>query len=146
MAESLRKMAKLNPDAPRSRPRSLNGHREGTLEDTAKSPWTRPASRRVSSGSARNAANQPKYEFLVPKEQVASGGDKPWSKVSDHVWITGNTYVIKSKNTDGIFVLDPVGQEACRATGEAHEGREAWQSNSWRSATPITTTSTASTC
>ncbi|HEV3439402.1 MAG TPA: MBL fold metallo-hydrolase, partial [Gemmata sp.] len=31
----------------------------------------------------------PKYDFLVPKEQIASAGDKPWAKVSDHLWITG---------------------------------------------------------
>ena len=41
---------------------------------------------------------------------VASGGDKPWAKVADRLWITGNTYVLQSKTGDGIFVLDPWGQ------------------------------------
>jgi glyoxylase-like metal-dependent hydrolase (beta-lactamase superfamily II) len=53
--------------------------------------------------------NPPKYDFLVPKEQVGSSGDKPWAKLSDSLWITGNTYVLKSKD-GGVMVLDPWGQ------------------------------------
>jgi glyoxylase-like metal-dependent hydrolase (beta-lactamase superfamily II) len=41
---------------------------------------------------------------------VGSGGDKPWAKVSDSLWITGNTYVLKSKDSGGVLVLDPWGQ------------------------------------
>ncbi len=29
--------------------------------------------------------DEPKYEFLVPKEQIASGGDKPWARIADHL-------------------------------------------------------------
>ncbi len=55
--------------------------------------------------------NVPKYEFLVEPQQVASGGDKPWSKVGPRLWITGNTYVLASR--DGpCFVLDPWGQRS----------------------------------
>lgn len=56
--------------------------------------------------------DEPRYDFLVPKEQVASAGDKPWAKVADRLWITGNTYVLQSKTGDGIFVLDPWGQRS----------------------------------
>jgi len=49
----------------------------------------------------------PIYPFLVPKEQVASGGDKPWSKVSEHLFITGNTYVLVSKGDKAFLVIDP---------------------------------------
>ncbi|MCU0704240.1 MAG: MBL fold metallo-hydrolase [Fimbriiglobus sp.] len=49
----------------------------------------------------------PAYDFLVPKEQVGSNGSKPWSKVSDSLWITGNTYVLKSKDDGALMVLDP---------------------------------------
>jgi len=56
--------------------------------------------------------NPPNYEFLVPKEQIASGGDKPWSHVSEHIWLTGNTYVITSKTDKACFVLDPWGQRS----------------------------------
>ncbi len=50
------------------------------------------------------------YDFLVPKEQVASGGDKPWSRVSPSLWLTGNTYVLKSKEANACLVVDPWGQ------------------------------------
>lgn len=50
------------------------------------------------------------YDFLVPKEQIASGGDKPWSRVSPHLWLTGNTYVLSSKEANACLVVDPWGQ------------------------------------
>ncbi|MBX3401604.1 MAG: MBL fold metallo-hydrolase [Gemmataceae bacterium] len=52
------------------------------------------------------------YDFLVPKEQVGSGGDKPWSRVSPHLWLTGNTYVLTSKEANACLVVDPWGQRA----------------------------------
>ncbi len=52
------------------------------------------------------------YDFLVPKEQIASGGDKPWSRVSPSLWLTGNTYVLKSKEANACLVVDPWGQRA----------------------------------
>ena len=52
------------------------------------------------------------YDFLVPKEQVGSGGDKPWSRVSPSLWLTGNTYVLKSKEANACLVVDPWGQRA----------------------------------
>ncbi len=56
--------------------------------------------------------NSPDYDFLVNKEQIASGGDKPWSKISPSLWITGNTYVLKSNTSGGLLVLDPWGQKS----------------------------------
>jgi glyoxylase-like metal-dependent hydrolase (beta-lactamase superfamily II) len=56
--------------------------------------------------------NSPDYDFLVNKEQIASGGDKPWSKISPSLWLTGNTYVLKSNVSGGCLVLDPWGQKS----------------------------------
>ncbi|MBN9522402.1 MBL fold metallo-hydrolase [bacterium] len=56
---------------------------------------------------SKREGNPPQYPFLVPKEQIGSGGDKPWAKVSDHLWITGNTYVLKARDGAGCLVLDP---------------------------------------
>jgi glyoxylase-like metal-dependent hydrolase (beta-lactamase superfamily II) len=56
--------------------------------------------------------NPPKYDFLVPREQVGSAGDKPWARVSDHLWLTGNTYVLVSKQNNSCLVLDPWGQRS----------------------------------
>ncbi len=47
----------------------------------------------------------PEYRFLA-KEQATSNGSKPWTRVSDHLWITGNTYVLKSKD-GACLMLDP---------------------------------------
>lgn len=55
--------------------------------------------------------NPPQYDFLVPKAHVASIGDKPWEKVSDHLWITGNTYVLAAKGKKACLVLDPFGKK-----------------------------------
>jgi glyoxylase-like metal-dependent hydrolase (beta-lactamase superfamily II) len=47
----------------------------------------------------------PQYAFLA-KEQATSNGSKPWTRVSEHLWLTGNTYVLTSK--DGVcLVVDP---------------------------------------
>lgn len=49
--------------------------------------------------------NAPEYRFLA-KEQAQSNGSKPWTKVSDHLWITGNTYVLVSKD-NACLMFDP---------------------------------------
>ncbi|NBO92652.1 MAG: MBL fold metallo-hydrolase [Planctomycetia bacterium] len=47
----------------------------------------------------------PRYAFLA-REQAGSNGSKPWSKISPNLWLTGNTYVLASK--DGpVLVVDP---------------------------------------
>src|SRR5207244_3236583 len=49
--------------------------------------------------------NAPQYRFLA-KEQAQSNGSKPWTKVSDHIWLTGNTYVLVSKD-NACLMVDP---------------------------------------
>lgn len=49
--------------------------------------------------------NPPQYAFLA-KEQATSNGSKPWTKVSDHLWLTGNTYVLVSKD-NACLLVDP---------------------------------------
>ncbi len=58
--------------------------------------------------------NPPQYDFLVPKEQVGSNGSQPWAKVSPHLWITGNTYVLASKDNAACLVLDPWGDRSVK--------------------------------
>jgi glyoxylase-like metal-dependent hydrolase (beta-lactamase superfamily II) len=49
----------------------------------------------------------PKYAFLA-KEQAESNGSKPWSRISDHLFLTGNTYVLISKAEGApLLVVDP---------------------------------------
>ena len=49
--------------------------------------------------------NQPNYAFLS-REQAESGGAKPWSRLSENLWNTGNTFVLRSKS-GGFLVVDP---------------------------------------
>jgi glyoxylase-like metal-dependent hydrolase (beta-lactamase superfamily II) len=112
-AESLRKLAKLNPTA------ILPAHGPVIEEDTAK-VLTDTAEAVEEAGfmksyeryTKQRLKDEPKYDFLVTKAMIASAGDKPWEKVADRLWITGNTYVLQSKNGNGIFVLDPWGQRS----------------------------------
>jgi glyoxylase-like metal-dependent hydrolase (beta-lactamase superfamily II) len=48
----------------------------------------------------------PQYRFLA-KEQAESNGSKPWSQVSPHLFLTGNTYVLTSKDDNAFLVIDP---------------------------------------
>jgi glyoxylase-like metal-dependent hydrolase (beta-lactamase superfamily II) len=110
--ESLRKLAALKPKA------LLPAHGEpvtkdpaGVLEDTAKAV-EEVAFLKSFERFSKRLGDVPQYKFLAPKEQVASAGEKPWAKVSDHLWITGNTYVLVSKDEKAFLVIDPWGQRS----------------------------------
>ncbi|MFO0970560.1 MAG: MBL fold metallo-hydrolase [Gemmataceae bacterium] len=47
----------------------------------------------------------PRYKFLAI-EQAESNGSKPWSQVSEHLYLTGNTYVLVSKD-NACLLIDP---------------------------------------
>jgi glyoxylase-like metal-dependent hydrolase (beta-lactamase superfamily II) len=112
-AESLRKLAKLNPDYLCPAHGSVaDKNIVKALKDMAKAVDEAAFLKSFERFTKDRLGDAPKYPFLVPKEQVASAGEKPWAKVSDHLWITGNTYVLKSKTGDGILVLDPWGQRS----------------------------------
>jgi glyoxylase-like metal-dependent hydrolase (beta-lactamase superfamily II) len=112
-AASLRKMAKLEPSAlcP-AHGDIIDKDAVKALNDTAIVVDEAAFMKSYERFTKNRLGDAPKYDFLVPKEQIASAGDKPWAKVSDHLWITGNTYVLKATNGDGIFVLDPWGQRS----------------------------------
>ncbi len=48
----------------------------------------------------------PRYRFLA-REQAESNGSKPWSQISEHLFLTGNTYVLVSKEERAFLVVDP---------------------------------------
>ena len=82
------------------------------LTETAKSVEEAAFMKSFERFTKERVGDAPKYDFLVPKEQIASAGEKPWAKISDHLWITGNTYVLKANTGNGLFVLDPWGQRS----------------------------------
>lgn len=112
-AETLRKFAKLNATAllPAHGP-VVKDDIARTLTDTAAAVEEAGFMKSFERFTKERLKGEPKYDFLVPKEQIASGGDKPWSLVAPKLWLTGNTYVLQSKTGSGVFVLDPWGQRS----------------------------------
>ena len=112
-AETLRGLAKMNATMllPAHGP-IMKDDIAKTLTDTATAVEEAGFMKSFERFTKERLKGEPKYDFLVPKEQIASGGDKPWALVAPKLWITGNTYVLQSKTGSGIFVLDPWGQRS----------------------------------
>jgi glyoxylase-like metal-dependent hydrolase (beta-lactamase superfamily II) len=55
--------------------------------------------------------NAPSYRFLA-KEQAGSNGSLPWSRVSEHLFYTGNTWVLTSREKNAFLVVDPWGKRS----------------------------------
>ncbi|MFM8274159.1 MAG: MBL fold metallo-hydrolase [Gemmata sp.] len=112
-AETLRALARLNPThlLPAHGP-AVREECAKVLTDTADAVDEAAFMKSYERYTKQRLKDEPRYDFLVPREQIASAGDKPWSKVADRLWITGNTYVLQSKTGDGVFVLDPWGQRS----------------------------------
>jgi glyoxylase-like metal-dependent hydrolase (beta-lactamase superfamily II) len=108
-AESLHKLAALKPA------RVLPAHGPVIAADAA-AVLTKTADLTAEVGfmksferyTKQRLGNAPEYAFLA-KSQAGSNGKEPWTMLSPHLFLTGNTYVITSK--DGPFlVLDPWGK------------------------------------
>jgi glyoxylase-like metal-dependent hydrolase (beta-lactamase superfamily II) len=110
-AESLRKLARLRPDC------LLPAHGD-VLAGEVKSAAARRALERAASATdeagflksyerytRERLRDPPVYAFLA-RRQAGTNGSQPWSRLSKHLWLTGNTYVLASK--DGpCLVVDP---------------------------------------
>src|SRR5262249_26245681 len=104
--ESLRQLAALKPDV------VLPAHgdviRTGAAEALAR---TAAAVEEVSflksfeRYTKERLKDPPRYRFLA-KEQAESNCSKPWSGLSEHLFLTGNTYVLVSKDNT-FLVVDP---------------------------------------
>jgi glyoxylase-like metal-dependent hydrolase (beta-lactamase superfamily II) len=107
-AESLRKLAGLKPDV------LLPAHGDVIARD-ASVALTQTADAVAEVGFLKSferftkerLRDAPAYAFLA-REQAESNGSKPWSKISEHLFLTGNTYVLVSKDEGKPFlVVDP---------------------------------------
>jgi glyoxylase-like metal-dependent hydrolase (beta-lactamase superfamily II) len=110
--ESLRKLAAIKPGVlypAHGEPISKDA--AAVLEETAKAV-EEVAFLKSFERYSKRIGDVPQYKFLVPKEQIASAGEKPWAKVSEHLWITGNTYALVSKDEKAFLVMDPWGQRS----------------------------------
>ena len=107
-AESLRKLAGLRPTllCPEHGP-VLREDVVAALEETAKAADEVGFLKSYERFSKQRLGDEPQYEFLA-KEQVATAGEKPWTKLSPHLFLTGNTFVLRSE-AGPIVVIDPFG-------------------------------------
>jgi glyoxylase-like metal-dependent hydrolase (beta-lactamase superfamily II) len=107
-AESLRKLATRGPRmlCPEHGP-VLREDVVASLEETAKALDEVGFLKSFERFSKQRLGQEPQYEFLA-KEQVATAGEKPWTKLSPHLFLTGNTFVLRSE-AGPIAVFDPFG-------------------------------------
>ncbi len=106
-AASLLKLARLRPDM------LLPAHgdvvradAEGVLTRTAAAVREMGFLKSFERYTKERLKDPPSYRFLV-KEQAESNGSRPWSRVSEHLFLTGNTYVLVSRDNAAYLVVDP---------------------------------------
>jgi glyoxylase-like metal-dependent hydrolase (beta-lactamase superfamily II) len=105
-AESLRKLADLRPSVllPAHGP-VITRDATGALTRTAAAVAEVAFLKSFERYTKQRLGNAPSYRFLA-REQPETNGSKPWSRVSEHLWLTGNTYVLTSKD-NAFLVVDP---------------------------------------
>src|SRR5262249_53655573 len=105
-AASLRKLAALKPAAlcPAHGPVVTKGAADALLQ-TAAAVEQVGFLKSLEGFAKQRLGDARRYAFLGPG-QAESNGSKPWSRLSEHLWITGNTYVLTSK-TGACLVVDP---------------------------------------
>jgi glyoxylase-like metal-dependent hydrolase (beta-lactamase superfamily II) len=111
-AQTLRKLAKLKPDLLLPAHGEVIGGPAGNpgvcaraLDRTAGLVEENGFLKSYERYTRQRKKDPPRYAFLA-KEQAGTNGSKPWSRVSKSLWLTGNTFVLTSK--DGpCLVVDP---------------------------------------
>lgn len=106
-SQSLRKLAQLKPSVllPAHGP-ILDRDAAKALEQTAAAVEEVGFLKSFERFTKQRLKEPPRYRFLA-REQAESNGSKPWSKISEHLFLTGNTYVLVSKEERAFLVVDP---------------------------------------
>src|SRR5205823_5575761 len=106
-AASLRKLAALKPSL------LLPAHGDAIPRDAARALERTAAAveevgflKSFERYTKERLGGAPDYAFLA-KGQATSNGSLPWTRVSEHLWLTGNTYVLVSKDERAFLVVDP---------------------------------------
>ncbi len=121
---SLRKLAALKPDvllpahgAP------IDRNCASALEQTADRVKEIAFLKSFERFTKQRLGNAPAYRFLA-KEQAESNGSKPWSQVSEHLFLTGNTYVLTSRDDRAFLVLDPWDRRSAEQVARLKQDRK----------------------
>lgn len=109
--ESLRKLIEMNIDliCPAHGP-VVTDHVAMALKQTAANIENAAFLKSFERFTKQRLGNAPQYRFLA-REQAQSNGSKPWTRVSEHLWLTGNTYILLSKD-NACLMLDPWDQRS----------------------------------
>jgi glyoxylase-like metal-dependent hydrolase (beta-lactamase superfamily II) len=109
--QSLRKLAALKPAllCPAHGPTRKEGCEE-TLLQTAKGVEEAGFLKSFERFTKERLGKAPAYAYLA-KEQAMTNGSLPWSQLSPHLYVTGNTFVLVSKD-NACLVVDPWGKRS----------------------------------
>ena len=108
-AASLRALLALNPRAVfPEHGAALLEQADHALQTTAEAVEEAAFLKSYERFTKERAKNPPPVKFL-DKAQAGSDGRKPWSKLSDHLSFTGNTYALTSRK-GGLCLIDPFGE------------------------------------
>jgi glyoxylase-like metal-dependent hydrolase (beta-lactamase superfamily II) len=110
-AKSLDALAEVGPDviAPSYGP-VISANAPAALRQTAAAVREAGFLKSFERFTKNRLGNEPQYAFLA-KEQAESNGSKPWSQVSKSLYLTGNTYVLVSKD-GACLMVDPWGMRS----------------------------------
>jgi glyoxylase-like metal-dependent hydrolase (beta-lactamase superfamily II) len=121
-AQSLRRLAGLKPDVllpAHGAPVTTNA--AGVLERTVVAVEELAFLKSFERYTKKRLGNAPQYPFLA-REQAESHGQKPWSQISEHLFLTGNTYVLTSRSKD-FMVVDPWGKLSADQVAKLRQDR-----------------------
>lgn len=110
-AQSLRRLAELKPERllPAHGPIIARGGAEALLK-TAAVVEEAGSLKSFEWFTRKRLGSAPEYRFLA-RDQATSNGSKPWTQIADHLFLTGNTYVLTSKDNQCLLV-DPWGKRS----------------------------------
>jgi glyoxylase-like metal-dependent hydrolase (beta-lactamase superfamily II) len=109
-AESLRTMAELHPAwvfPEHGRP--FTDPEGQALKATATAVEDAAFLKSYEAFSKERRGHPPPVHFL-DATQVATAGERPWSRLSEHLYLSGNTYVVASRE-GALWVVDPYGEQ-----------------------------------
>jgi glyoxylase-like metal-dependent hydrolase (beta-lactamase superfamily II) len=119
-AESLRTLARLKASWVFPEHGLPFEDREGkVLADTAAQVDEAAFLKSYESFSKERLGHPPAVRFLDPA-QVATAGERPWSRLSDHLFLSGNTYVVASREGP-LWVIDAYGEGLAAKIRELQE-------------------------
>jgi glyoxylase-like metal-dependent hydrolase (beta-lactamase superfamily II) len=123
-AKSLRRLADLQPDVllP-AHGLILDRDAADALRRTAKAVEEVAFLKSYERYTKKRLGNAPSYRFLA-KEQAGSNGSLPWSHVSEHLYYTGNTWVLVSKEDEAFLVVDPWGKRSAEQIAKLKRDRK----------------------